>query len=67
MLVLSSGGIEMTSYDIPRGNGKTLDDIILELEGLFLIRHYYSKPTHLTVKPIIDDLKELSKAMEESK
>ena len=56
----------MTSYDIPRGNGKTLDDIILELEGL-LIRHYHPKPTHITVKPIIDDLKELSKAMEESK
>tara|TARA_Y100000310_G_C20095873_1_gene540457 strand:- start:77 stop:223 length:147 start_codon:yes stop_codon:yes gene_type:complete len=48
----------MTSYDIPRGNGKTLDDIILELERL---------PTQRSTKPIIDDLKELSKAMEESK
>ena len=43
----------MTSYDIPRGNGKTLDDIIYELEEGVLVKY------------VLDDLKELRKAMEE--
>jgi len=53
----------MTSYDIPRGNGKTLDDIILELE---MLPTYDSRYIRLH-REIIDDLKELRNAMDESK
>ena len=53
----------MTSYDIPRGNGKTLDDIILELE---MWPTYDTRYIRLR-RDLIYDLKELRKAMEESK
>ena len=53
----------MTCYDIPRGNGKTLDDIIIELERC--ADHLPSIDTGL--QGIVDDLKELSKAIEELK
>jgi len=49
----------MKCYDIPRGNGKTLDDIIIELEAKreYVQRKWFGDR--------IDDLKELRKAMEE--
>jgi len=49
----------MKCYDIPRGNGKTLDDIINELET------QTKNFKHHNPSEIVDDLKELRKAMEE--
>ena len=63
----------MTSYDIPRGNGKTLDDIINELQALPYIEVTIGEkaiPVLVQVEriqQIIDDLKELRNAEEELK
>jgi len=63
----------MTSYDIPRGNGKTLDDVINELQALPYIEVTIGEkaiPVLVQVEriqQIIDDLKELRNAEEELK
>ena len=63
----------MTCYDIPRGNGKTLDDVINELQALPYIEVTIGEkaiPVLVQVEriqQIIDDLKELRNAEEELK